>query len=92
MWIDTVNGAAGTTDFENGTVTNPVDTIADAITIANSVGLKVFHILPGSAVAFAATMDDFEIIGFDYTLALGSQSVDKNDDPRRIINYRNIYR
>ena len=32
IWIDTVNGTAGTTSFENGTDTNPVDTIADANT------------------------------------------------------------
>ena len=28
---DTVNGVAGTTAYENGTVENPVDTLADAI-------------------------------------------------------------
>ena len=75
VWIDTVNGTPGTTDFENGTVTNPVDSIADARTIADSVGLKIFHILPGSSITLAQAFDDFEFTGFDYTLALGGQSV-----------------
>ena len=77
VWIDTVNGAAGTTDFENGTVNNPVSNITDARTIADSVMLKIFHVLPGSAITLAAAFNDFEFIGFDYTMALGSQSVNK---------------
>lgn len=39
VWIDTVNGSAGTTDYEDGTVDNPSNNIADATTIANSVGI-----------------------------------------------------
>jgi len=76
VWIDTVNGTAGTTDFENGTVNNPVDTITDARTIADSIGLKVFHCLPGSSITLAANFDAFEFIGFDYTMAFGGQSID----------------
>ena len=77
VWIDTVSGTAGTTDFENGVVNNPVDNIADARTIADSVGLKVFHCLPGSTFTLAAAFDDFEFIGFDFTVAFGGQSIDQ---------------
>ena len=74
VWIDTVNGTAGTTDFENGTVSLPVDSIADALTIAASVGLTRLRLLPGSSITFAATMDGYELVGMGWTLALGGQS------------------
>jgi hypothetical protein len=75
VWIDTVNGTAGTTDFENGTVNNPVDSIADAITIAASVGLPGFHLIPGSSITLAASMDNYEFVGRNYSVSLGNQSV-----------------
>lgn len=75
VWIDTVNGTAGTTDFENGTVNNPVDSIADALTLAASVGLPGFHLLPGSSITLAASVDNYEFTGHNYTVALGGQSV-----------------
>ena len=52
VWIDTINGTAGTTNFENGTVELPVLTLADAITIATSVGLTRFHVVVGSTTTF----------------------------------------
>lgn len=76
VWIDTVNGTAGTTDFENGTVENPVDTIADANTIAASLSLSIFHIIPGSSITLAAAQNNQVFIGIDgWTLALGGQDV-----------------
>lgn len=78
IWIDTVNGTAGTTDFENGTVNNPVDSLADALDLALSVGLDAFQILPGSSITLGPTsdvIDGFEFRGFSYTIALNGQSV-----------------
>ena len=75
VWIDTVNGAAGTEDFVNGLSNNPVNSIADAKTIADSVGLKRFRILSGSSFTLAATFDGYEFRGEHYTVALGGQSV-----------------
>lgn len=75
VWIDTVNGTAGTVDFENATVTNPALTLADAITIAASVGLVRFRFLSGSDVALAAAMDGKILTGTRWTLALGAQSI-----------------
>ena len=49
--VDTLAGVAGTTDYENGTMLNPVLTFADAITIAGSVsGIRGFSPLPGSII------------------------------------------
>lgn len=76
IWIDTVNGVAGTTDFENGTVNNPVDSIEDALTLAASVGLDAFQVLPGSSINLGSeVLDGFEFRGFSYTVTLSSQSI-----------------
>lgn len=75
IYIDTVNGAAGTTDFENGTDTNPVSTIADANTLAASLGISKFVVLPGSTITFAATQTNQTFEGENWTLALGGQSI-----------------
>jgi len=76
VWIDTVNGSAGTTDFESGTAFNPVNTIADANTLATSLGLTRFRVAPGSTITFAATQANQEFLGSGWTLALGGQSID----------------
>jgi hypothetical protein len=75
VWVDTVNGAAGTTDFENGTINNPVSTIADAITLAASVGLRGFAFYPGSSITLAASVDNYIFTGSGYSVALGGQSL-----------------
>lgn len=75
VFIDTVDGTAGTTDYESGTNVNPVDSIADAITIATSLNLKIFHIVTGSTITLAATLNNFLFRGHGWTLALGGQDV-----------------
>ncbi len=75
VWIDTVNGTAGTADYENGTVQSPSDTVADANTIAASVGLSRFRIAPGSTVTFAAAQQGQAFLGSGWTLALGGQDI-----------------
>lgn len=75
VWIDTNNGTAGTTSYENGTVENPVDTIADANTIATALSLVRFAIAPGSSITLAATQSGQLFEGHGYSLALGGQNV-----------------
>lgn len=75
IWIDTVNGSPGTTDFESGTAFNPVNTMADANTLAASRGLSTFHIASGSSIAFIAAQNNQLFIGSNWTLALGGQSI-----------------
>ena len=75
IWIDTINGTAGTVDFENGTVENPVDSIADANTLAASLGIAKFEVLPGSSITLAATQTNQVFEGENWTLALGGQSI-----------------
>jgi len=76
VWLDTVGGVSGTTDFENGTVNNPCLTIEEAKTIADSVGLVIIHFLPGSSDALSAALDGYELKGFGYTLAFAGFSID----------------
>lgn len=75
VWVDTVNGTAGTTNFVNGTADNPVLTWADALTLAASIGLKLFHIISGSSITLTSNSDNYEIFGQAYNLALGGQPI-----------------
>lgn len=75
IYIDTINGTDGTTDFENGVDSKPVKSIADANTLATSLGISRFMIAPGSSITFAASQENQEFIGDLWTLALGAQSV-----------------
>jgi hypothetical protein len=75
VWIDTLNGAGGTTDYESGTVFNPVNNINDANTLATSLGLTKFRVAPGSSITFVAGQDGQVFEGLGWTLALGGQSI-----------------
>jgi hypothetical protein len=75
IWIDTANGVGGTTDFENGTVGNPTNSIGDANTLATNLGLKRFRVAPGSSITFVAAQSNQVFIGDAWTLALGGQSL-----------------
>ncbi len=75
IWIDTVNGAAGTVDYVNGTVDNPVNSIADANTLAASLGISQFEMAPNSSITFAAAQTNQVFRGHKWTLALGGQNV-----------------
>lgn len=76
IWIDTVNGTSGTELYVNGTADNPVDTLTDAITISNNLGIKRFFIAQNSTLQFTETMNGYFLDGIDYTLDLNGQQVD----------------
>jgi len=76
IWVDTTNGTAGTEAFVNGVADNPVDTWADALTLAAALSMYRFHIVPGSAIQLTANSDAYEILGVGaYTLDLNGQSI-----------------
>lgn len=85
VWVDTINGVAGTVDFENGVVNNPVDSIADARTIADSIGLASIHFLSGSSDILAEEYDNFVFTGSGYTIDLNGQAVNGASFERAII-------
>lgn len=75
VWIDTLNGVAGTADFENGTPANPVDNLPDALTIAASVGLSRFRVAPGSSITLAAALTNQLMLGAVWDLDLNGQEI-----------------
>lgn len=75
VWLDTVNGVAGTTSYVNGLPTNPVTTMADAMTIAAALKLTRIHVATASSVTLASTVANYEVYGVNWTLALGSQAI-----------------
>jgi hypothetical protein len=75
IWIDTVNGTSGTVNNVNGVADNPVDNIADANTLATSLGLSKFYIMSGSTITFATSQQNQVFEGFNWTLVLNGQDV-----------------
>lgn len=63
VWIDTINGAAGTTIGTHGTKSNPVDSLADAVTLATALDLRHVKILGDSAIAITSDLEDYLIEG-----------------------------
>lgn len=47
IWIDVTNGAAGTVVGTNGTPGNPVNSLADAVTLAAATGFRQYNIRDG---------------------------------------------
>lgn len=75
IWVDTNNGVAGATVFQNGTADNPVLTWANALTLSAALGIRRFHIAGGSTIALSANSDSYQIVGAEYTLDLNGQSI-----------------
>jgi len=63
VWIDTVNGTAGTASYENGTVDLPSDNIADATTLATAVAITRFKVAPNSNFTLASGYTGFNFSG-----------------------------
>ena len=75
VWLDSNNGSPGTTDYESGTINNKVDTIADANTIGASLNKSGRAIVEGSSITLAASQENQNLWGNNWTLALGGQSI-----------------
>ena len=76
IWVNTVNGIAGTEPFVNGVADSPVNLIASAKTLATSVGVSDFHIINGSSITLAESTLNESYFGDNWSLALGGQDVD----------------
>jgi len=75
IWVDTINGTAGTVVGVNGVADLPVLTWADALTISASAGLTRFHIISGSTITLSDNSDNFEFLGWEWTLDLNGKSI-----------------
>jgi hypothetical protein len=86
IWLNTINGTAGTTVFINGTADNPVDTLADALTLSTSLGIDKFYVMPLSSVTFVSSQDSKVFDGDRWLLALNSQSISGSVIKRAIMS------
>lgn len=75
VWLDTVNGIAGTESYVNGVADNPTDLFASAVTIAGNLALGIIDARAGSSITLAATLNNYQIKGHGATIALGGQDV-----------------
>jgi len=75
VWFDSVNGASGTDVDINGRQDNPSDTIANVLTMAVALGTNIIRVVEGSTLTLDAATEGYRIIGKNWTLALGSQSI-----------------
>lgn len=75
IYIDTINGTAGTTDGENGTDRVPVDSIADANALAISLGINKFMIASSSSIVLPQDYTNFIFDGNAWDLNLNSKVI-----------------
>ena len=75
VYIDTKNGVSGTVVGINGVVGNPVDNLADAVTLAASIGVRRYR-LTGS-ITLTSAHDDwaFEGLAADASVNVNGQDV-----------------
>jgi hypothetical protein len=76
VWVKAVanGGTAGTTPDVNGTADHPCPW-ADAIVVATAKGLTRFRIANGETVTLDASTEAKSLLGQNWTLALGGQSI-----------------
>lgn len=76
IWIDTVNGVAGTVPGTNGTRSNPVDSLADAVTLAASQGTREYRLLGASSIELISAHSNWTFIGQNgATVTLGGVNI-----------------
>lgn len=67
IYIDTVNGSAGTVPCENGTVNQPVKTWNDAKTLAETLGYTEFYVVSGSTLTLSSSAAGYNFNGENYS-------------------------
>ena len=63
VYFQQTTGAAGTTLGTNGTATNPCSSIADAKSIADTLGVNLIYMLPDASATFTAAANDYHFYG-----------------------------
>lgn len=77
VWVDTNDGTTGITSYVNGVADNPVNNLADAITIASNVGLSQFYMSPDSSITFTQSHSGEVWHGIGWACNLGGQDLSK---------------
>ncbi len=81
VYIDDGAANTGTTLGDDGTLENPVSTIAAATTIGAALGTQRFYLINNTALTLAQTYEDHEFVGIGMSnqVTLGSQDVDNTE-------------
>lgn len=75
IFIDTVNGTAGTVPCENGTVNAPVDSWADAKTLAATLGYSEFYVVSGSTLTLTSSAAGYNFDGENYSFYANGKDI-----------------
>lgn len=75
VFIDTVNGTAGTAPGQNGSISNPVASWADAKTIAQTLGYLDFMVVSGSTLTLSSSAANFNFDGINYAFYPNGDSI-----------------
>lgn len=75
IWVDTINGTAGTTNYINGTADNPVDTWVDALTLSGQLKINTFAIANSSSISLTGDSSNYKFIGNQWELDLNGQAL-----------------
>ena len=75
IYIDTVEGTAGSDPYTNGTLDNPVNNMTDANSLAVALKMCCFKVTAGSILNFTASQEKQTFTGETYIVILGSQSI-----------------
>lgn len=70
LWLDTIDGTAGSVVNTNGTAFRPVDNIPDLLTLSASTKLKRVNVAPGSTMTLASSATGLVGIGEAWTLSI----------------------
>lgn len=75
IWVDTNASNTNTETYVDGVADNPVSTWAAALTLSSSLGLNRFMLAPNSSITLSANSDNYSILAYGATIALGGQSI-----------------
>ena len=76
IYIDTVNGTAGSDPYVNGKVDKKVNNLADALSLGTALGMNDYHVSAGSSLQFISGQAGRSYVGHNWSLDLNDQAID----------------
>lgn len=87
VYIDTVNGTAGTAPGHNGTIANPVASWSDAKTVADLLGFTSFHVVNGSSLSLSSSAANCSFDGENYSFNPNGESIDGTEVKNATVSF-----
>ena len=76
IYIDTVNGTAGSDPYTNGKIDKKVNNLADALSLGTALGMNDYHVSAGSFLQFISGQAGRSYVGHNWSLDLNDQAID----------------